>query len=102
MWRHVRTTKQLHSGKPLKIHFQMNTIDVRSGVRRVAQAAPIAGLMAGMLLAAAGFAAAQAQQRGTYLGPHQGETLTSWTQRWLEGPVQYIATPDEKEIYGAL
>ena len=80
----------------------MNKIDVRSGVRRVAQAAPIGGLMAGMLLAAAGFAAALAPQRGTYLGPHQGETLTSWTQRWLEGPVQYIATPDEKEIYGAL
>ena len=43
-----------------------------------------------------------AQDRTSYLGPEEGETLTSWTERWLEGPVQYIATEDEQAIYAAL
>lgn len=40
--------------------------------------------------------------RTSYLGPEEGETLTSWTVRWLDGPVQYIATEEEIEIYDSL
>ena len=50
----------------------------------------------------AGASGTQAQERGTLLGPEEGETLTSWTERWLEGPVQYIATDEEKRIYRSL
>ena len=28
--------------------------------------------------------------------------ITAWTERWLEGPVQFIADDDEKEIYASL
>jgi GWxTD domain-containing protein len=45
---------------------------------------------------------AVAQERTSYLGPEEGETLTSWTERWLEGPVQYIATAEEQRIYESL
>ena len=40
--------------------------------------------------------------RTSYLGPEEGETLTSCTVRWLDGPVQYIATEEEIEIYDSL
>ncbi len=40
--------------------------------------------------------------RTSYLGPEAGETLTSWTERWLDGPVQYIATEEETGIYRGL
>ncbi len=43
-----------------------------------------------------------AQQRSGLLGPEEGETLTSWTERWLEGPVQFIAGDEEKELYASL
>lgn len=43
-----------------------------------------------------------AQQRSGLLGPEEGETLTSWTERWLEGPVQFIAADEEMEFYAAL
>jgi GWxTD domain-containing protein len=36
------------------------------------------------------------------LGPEEGETLTSWTERWLEGPVQLIAADEEMEFYASL
>ena len=42
------------------------------------------------------------QQRSGLLGPEEGETLTSWTDRWIEGPVQWIAAEEEKELYAAL
>lgn len=54
-------------------------------------------------LALAGVASATQQpQRTSYLGPEEGETLTSWTERWLDGPVQYIATEEEIAQYEAL
>ncbi len=40
--------------------------------------------------------------RTSYLGPEEGETLTSWTERWLDGPVQHIATEEEIRIYRSL
>ncbi len=40
--------------------------------------------------------------RTSYLGPEEGETLTSWTERWLDGPVQHIATEEEIGIYSSL
>lgn len=40
--------------------------------------------------------------RTSYLGPDEGETLTSWTLRWFDGPVQYIATEEEAAIYRGL
>jgi GWxTD domain-containing protein len=46
--------------------------------------------------------AAQQPQRSSYLGPEEGETLTSWTERWLDGPVRYIATEEEIAQYEAL
>ena len=52
--------------------------------------------------AAIGARAPLAQERASFLGPEEGETLTSWTERWLDGPVQYIATEEEKRIYGSL
>lgn len=42
------------------------------------------------------------QQRSGLLGPEEGETLTSWTERWLEGPVQFVASEEEKEFYESL
>ena len=45
---------------------------------------------------------AQIQERGTFLGPKERETLSSWTGRWLEGPIQYIATEEEQDIYNSL
>ena len=60
-------------------------------------------LVAGALAAPASSAGgAQIQERGTLLGPKAGETLSSWTGRWLEGPVQYIATEEEQDIYNSL
>ena len=52
----------------------------------------------------AAYAAAQpsTQQRSGLLGPEEGETLTSWTERWLEGPVQFVASEEEKEFYESL
>lgn len=50
----------------------------------------------------AGVARAQEAIRTSYLGPEEGETLTSWTERWLDGPVQYIATEEEAALYGSL
>ena len=56
-----------------------------------------------VVLLPAGLAgAAAAQERTSYLGPEEGETLTSWTERWLDGPVQYIATEDEIATYKQL
>lgn len=43
-----------------------------------------------------------AQQRSGLLGPGEGETLTSWTERWLEGPAQFVASTEEKEFYESL
>ena len=51
---------------------------------------------------ATGTALAQETIRTSYLGPEEGETLTSWTERWLDGPVQYIATEDEIALYNSL
>lgn len=35
-------------------------------------------------------------------GPGEGETLASWTQRWMDGPAGVLATNDEKEFFAAL
>lgn len=35
-------------------------------------------------------------------GPGEGETLAQWTSRWLDGPVQLIATDEEKELFASL
>ncbi len=55
-------------------------------------------------LAWAGFSGATQVEtiRTSYLGPEAGETLTSWTERWLDGPVQHIATEEESRIYSSL
>jgi len=58
-----------------------------------------AAFVAGSLVFAPAVAA---QERTSYLGPEEGETLTSWTERWLDGPVRYIATEEEVARYGAL
>jgi GWxTD domain-containing protein len=63
--------------------------------------APLVAVAAGLLLWAPA-STALAQERTSYLGPEEGETLTSWTERWLDGPVQYIATEDEIEAYRGL
>lgn len=59
-------------------------------------------LAAAWCLVAGIAAGAPAQQRTSYLGPEEGETLTSWTERWLDGPVQYIATEEEIDLYRSL
>jgi GWxTD domain-containing protein len=61
----------------------------------------VAGLAAPLAPAAAR-AASPVQERTSYLGPEEGETLSSWTERWLDGPVQYIATEEERATYESL
>ena len=60
------------------------------------------GLLIGVVLAGSSEAAQVETIRTSYLGPEEGETLTSWTGRWLDGPVQHIATEEETEIYESL
>ena len=60
------------------------------------------GLLIGVVLAGSSEAAQIETLRTSYLGPEEGETLTSWTGRWLDGPVQHIATEEETEIYESL
>ena len=59
-------------------------------------------LLIGVVLAGSSEAAQVETIRTSYLGPEEGETLTSWTGRWLDGPVQHIATEEEIEIYESL
>lgn len=59
-------------------------------------------VLAAPLAQAAARAPAPVQERTSYLGPEEGETLTSWSQRWLDGPVQYIATEEERATYESL
>ncbi len=59
-------------------------------------------LLMGVVLAGSSDATQVETIRTSYLGPEEGETLTSWTGRWLDGPVQYIATEEEAEIYESL
>ncbi|NKB88713.1 MAG: GWxTD domain-containing protein [Acidobacteria bacterium] len=33
-------------------------------------------------------------------GPAEGESISAWTERWMDGPVSLIATEDEKSLYG--
>lgn len=42
------------------------------------------------------------ERRGGFVGPAEGETLGEWTARWMEGPVQVIATEEERELYEEL
>lgn len=73
-----------------------------SAVRRVvARGLAFAGFLALAAITAAA-APAGAQERTSYLGPEEGETLTSWTERWLDGPVQHIATEEEIALYRSL
>lgn len=62
------------------------------------------GLLACLLAMPLAVAAAHpgAQQRSGLLGPEEGETLTAWTERWIEGPVQFIAADEEKAFYATL
>tara|TARA_B100001146_G_scaffold164588_1_gene145469 strand:+ start:8307 stop:9425 length:1119 start_codon:yes stop_codon:yes gene_type:complete len=60
------------------------------------------GLLIGVVLTGSSEAAQVETIRTSYLGPEEGETLTSWTGRWLDGPVQHIATEEETEIYESL
>jgi GWxTD domain-containing protein len=62
----------------------------------------VAAVLAAPLAPAAARSASPMQERTSYLGPEEGETLTSWTERWLDGPVQYIATEQERADYGSL
>ena len=81
----------------------MIKITHRFGIGSTFGLALAATLVAAALAAPAAFAGvAQIQERGTLLGPNERETLTSWTGRWLEGPVQYIATEEEQDIYNSL
>ncbi len=79
----------------------MHEIPLTTLVRR----AGVAAALLSILVVAPGtgaMAGTPVQERTSYLGPEEGETLTSWTERWLDGPVQYIATEEEKDIYGSL
>lgn len=44
---------------------------------------------------------AAAAQEGL-AGPAEGESLSTWTERWLDGPVGLIATDEEKALYAEL
>lgn len=37
-----------------------------------------------------------------FLQPAGGESLADWTERWMEGPVQYIATEEERDVWRSL
>ena len=43
-----------------------------------------------------------AAQQGGSLGPAEGETLEAWTLRWMDGPVKFIATEEEKSFFEEL
>ena len=70
--------------------------------RRLFVPAIALALLIGAVLAGSSDAAQVETIRTSYLGPEEGETLTSWTGRWLDGPVQHIATEEEAEIYEGL
>ncbi len=67
----------------------------RSEMRRLGVAASLAVALA------CSVAAPAAAQEGL-AGPAEGESLAQWTERWLDGPVQLIATSEEKELYASL
>lgn len=73
----------------------MNRYRAISLALRCLMFATAVGMLAGPVLA-------QEVIRTSYLGPEEGETLTAWTERWLDGPVQYIATEDEIALYRSL
>ena len=50
------------------------------------------------LITGAAVARESGQQSGV-LGPAEGEALGAWAARWLDGPVQYVATEDERRFY---
>jgi GWxTD domain-containing protein len=58
-------------------------------------------LLCTVLVVGHGGAGATPQQGGS-LGPAEGETLEAWTLRWMDGPVQYIATEEERGLFGEL
>ena len=70
--------------------------------RRLFVPAIALALLLGAVRAGSSDAAQVETIRTSYLGPEEGETLTSWTGRWLDGPVQHIATEEEAEIYEGL
>jgi GWxTD domain-containing protein len=70
--------------------------------RRLFVPAIALALLIGAVLVGSSDAAQVEAIRTSYLGPEEGETLTSWTGRWLDGPVQHIATEEEAEIYEGL
>ena len=70
--------------------------------RRLFVPAIALALLIGAVLVGSSDAAQVETIRTSYLGPEEGETLTSWTGRWLDGPVQHIATEEEAEIYEGL
>jgi len=76
----------------------------KSGISRITTTRA-SGLVLALALAVVALATPSqvaAQERTSYLGPEEGETLTAWTERWLDGPVQYIATEEEKRVYAQL
>ncbi|MFQ5743311.1 MAG: GWxTD domain-containing protein [Acidobacteriota bacterium] len=44
----------------------------------------------------------RAPAQGGFARPPEGESVDSWTQHWLEGPVQYITTEKERRLYESL
>lgn len=68
--------------------------------RKIAARATCALVCAAALTSlAAGRAAAQ---QGDSLGPAEGETLEAWTLRWMDGPVKFIATEEEQNLFAEL
>ncbi len=81
----------------------MNKITHRVGIGSALVFALATTFVAAALVTpAASAGVTQIQERGTLIGPNEGETLASWTGRWLDGPVRYITTDEEQDIYGAL
>ena len=80
----------------------MNVTKAIAWTRKVLAAVVAVAMLSPIGLAAPSGAAQVETIRTSYLGPEEGETLTSWTERWLDGPVQYIATEEEIRVYGDL
>lgn len=80
------------------------TRDARVPVLRAAVVLAVLMLISTPILGPVADAAAAAASPGQneFLRPAEGETLADWTARWMEGPVQYIATEEERELWESL
>ena len=78
---------------------RLGTVGAFLCVMAVAVGAMVLAISSGPAVAALGNAASQIDGLA---GPEEDESLSDWTDRWLEGPTGLIATKEEARIYDEL